>query len=161
MTEVNGLRLAYRGFVSGLAGAYVWAAIAMVVSALLYADPLRPLRPIALAISPAAATPELAFVLGLAALQAGGGLIGLGFAYFFARFFTVRATLGVAAPIVALLAWGLASVLLARSPVPPSFGQQAVAVIATLGFGVIVGASVPVRGEVTRPEPAGTAPSVA
>ena len=64
MTEVNGLRLAYRGFVSGLAGAYVWAAIAMALSGLLHGDPVEPLRPIATAISPLAGTPELAFVLG-------------------------------------------------------------------------------------------------
>ena len=36
-------------------------------------------------------SPELAFVLGLAAIQAGGALVGMCFAYFFARFFTVRA----------------------------------------------------------------------
>lgn len=150
MTEVNGLRLAYRGFVAGLAGAYVWLAIAMVLSALLQDDPLRPLRPMAATVVPWAVTPELAFVLGLATVQAGGGLVGLGFAYFFARFFTVRATLRTAAPMVAILAWSLASVLLARSSAAPTLGQQAVAVVACLGFGLVVGAGVPVRGEVTR-----------
>src|SRR5918996_2600568 len=103
MTEVMGLRLAYRGFVTGLAGGYVWAAIAMTLGAVVHGDPLHPLRPIAVAITPVAGTPELAFVLGLAAIQAGAGLVGMCFAYFFARFFTVRATVAAAAPVVALL----------------------------------------------------------
>ena len=50
MTEINGLRLAYRGFVAGLAGAYVWVAIAMTLSAIVHADPLFALRPFALVI---------------------------------------------------------------------------------------------------------------
>ena len=54
MTEVNGLRLAYRGLIAGLAGGYVWIAIAMLLSALAEGDPLRPLRPAALALSPLA-----------------------------------------------------------------------------------------------------------
>src|SRR5918992_5251545 len=111
MTEVMGLRLAYRGFVTGLAGAYVWAAIAMLLGAALHGDPLHPLRPLAMALTPVADTPELAFVLGLAAVQAGGALVGMCFAYFFARFFTVRATLAAAAPAFALLAWGLAAAI--------------------------------------------------
>ncbi len=150
MTEVNGLRLAYRGFVSGLAGAYVWAAIAMALSGLLHGDPLEPLRPIATAISPLAGTPELAFVLGLAAIQAGGALIGMVFAYFFARFFTVRGTLAMAGPVVAILAWALLTVLLEQSTGTVSATDQAVAVLATVGFGLILGANVPLRGEVTR-----------
>lgn len=105
VTEVIGLRLAYRGFVAGLAGGYVWAAIAMLLSGLAEGDPLRPLRPIALAFSPLASSPELAFVLGLAAIQGGGALIGMCFAYFFARFFTVRATLAIAAPVFTVLIW--------------------------------------------------------
>jgi hypothetical protein len=62
----------------------------------------------------AAGSPELSFVLGLAAVQLGGGLIGMCFAYFFARFFRVHATLWVAAPVVALLAWSLIGAVLAR-----------------------------------------------
>jgi hypothetical protein len=80
MTDVNGLRLAYRGFIAGLAGGYVWTAIAMLLAALAEGDPLRPLRPIALALTPVAGSPELAFVLGLAAVQAGGAVIGMCFA---------------------------------------------------------------------------------
>jgi hypothetical protein len=150
MTEVNGLRLAYRGFVSGLAGAYVWAAIAMALSGLRHGDPLEPLRPIATAISPLAGTPELAFVLGLAAIQAGGALIGMVFAYFFARFFTVRGTLAVAGPVVAVLAWALLTVLLEQGVGAVTATDQAVAVVATVGFGLILGANVPLRSEVIR-----------
>jgi hypothetical protein len=150
MTDVNGLRLAYRGFVAGLAGAYVWAAVVMTLAGLLLADPLAPLRPIALAISPLAGSPELAFVLGLAAIQAAGALVGMCFAYFMARFFTVRATMRIAAPVTALLAWGLIAAVLEaeRVGIPPAF--HAVAVIGTIVYGLLLGARVPVRGEVER-----------
>lgn len=150
VTEVNGLRLAYRGFVAGLAGAYVWAAIAMALAGIVHGDPLAPLRPLAEAISPLADTPELAFVLGLATVQAGGAVIGMCFAYFFARFFTVRHMLGVAAPVVAVLAWSLLSTLVRRDSGGMPVEQQAVAILASIGFGLVLGASVPVRGEVMR-----------
>ena len=150
MTDVNGLRLAYRGFVAGVAGAYVWAAIAMALAALVAGDPIAPLRPIATAISPLAGTPELAFVLGFAAVQAGGAVVGMSFAYFFARFFTVRPTLAVAAPVVAVLAWAITSVALhgATEPIPPVV--QGIAVVATIGFGLVLAAGVPTRTEVMR-----------
>ena len=148
---MNGLRLAYRGFVAGLAGGYVWAAIAMLLGALLHADPLRALRPIAVSISPLAGSPELSFVLGLGAVQAGGALVGMCFAYFFARFFTVPATLWVGAPVVALLAWALVGAVLAREvPGSAEIGTQVAPLLATLGFGVMLAARVPLRGEVTR-----------
>ena len=150
MTEVMGLRLAYRGFVTGLAGAYVWAAIAMLLSAVLHGDALRPLRPLAMALSPLADSPELAFVLGLAAVQAGGALVGMCFAYFFARFFTVRATLAAAAPAVALLAWALIAAGLAQGLGVPILAAEIAPILATVGYGVLLGAGVPVRGEVTR-----------
>jgi hypothetical protein len=148
MTEVMGLRLAYRGFVTGLAGAYVWAAIAMLLGAAVHGDPLRPLRPLANAIAPFADSPELAFVLGLALVQAGGALVGMCFAYFFARFFTVRATLATAAPVVALLAWALIAAGLAGLGVPV-LRAEIVPVIATIGYGLLLGVGTPVRGEVT------------
>lgn len=150
MTDVNGLRLAYRGFVAGLAGAYVWAAIAMLLAGLATGDPIAPLRPIALAISPFAETPELAFVLGFAAVQAGGAVVGMSFAYFFARFFTVRPTLAVAAPVVAVLIWAVMSVALHAATDPISPTMQAIAVVATIGFGLILAAGVPTRVEVMR-----------
>jgi hypothetical protein len=150
VTEVNGLRLAYRGLIAGLAGGYVWIAIAMLLSALIDGDPLRPLRPVALALSPIAGSPELAFVLGLAAVQAGGALVGMCFAYFFARFFTVRATLAVAAPAVALLAWGLLSATVSRDTGIVEFATHPIPALASLGYGLLLGAAVPIRREVTR-----------
>jgi hypothetical protein len=148
MTDVNGLRLAYRGFVAGLAGAYVWAAIAMVLAALVHADPLAPLRPVAEAMLGVAGTSELAFVLGLAGVQAGGALVGMCFAYFFARFFTVRPTLAIAAPAVAVLVWAIASIGLAPEGLPAA--TQAIAIVATLAYGLLLGGAVPVRAEVAR-----------
>jgi hypothetical protein len=150
VTEVMGLRLAYRGFVAGLAGAYVWAAIAMLLGAVLHADALRALRPFALAISPFAGSPELSFVLGLAAVQLGGGLVGMCFAYFFARFFTVHGTLWLAAPVVALLAWALIGAALTREVPEAGLATEAVPLLATIGYGIMLAARVPVRGEVTR-----------
>lgn len=150
MTEVNGLRLAYRGFVTGIAGAYVWAAIAMALAAIVHDDPIAPLRPVAMAISPLAGTPELAFVLGLAAIQAGGAVIGMCFAYFFARFFTVRSTLSVAGPVVAMLVWAMLVAVFERTGSALAPEVQLIGLMATIGFGLVLGASVPVRGEVTR-----------
>ncbi len=151
VTEVNGLRLAYRGLIAGLAGGYVWAAIAMLLSALADGDPLRPLRPIALAISPLASSPELAFVLGLAAIQGGGALIGMCFAYFFARFFTVRATLAIAAPVFTILIWGLVAAVVTRDTGIVEFATHPIPALASLGYGILVGAAVPPRGDVMRP----------
>ena len=151
MTEVNGLRLAYRGLVAGLAGGYVWAGIAMTLSALAFGDPLRPLRPFALAITPLAGSPELAFVLGVFAVQAGGALVGMCFAYFFARFFTVRATVAIAAPAVSLMAWGLIGAAVARDTGIVEFATHPIPILASLGYGLLLGAAVPVRGEVRRP----------
>ncbi|MGQ0607262.1 MAG: hypothetical protein ACT4OQ_02185 [Chloroflexota bacterium] len=151
MTEVNGLRLAYRGFVAGLAGGYVWAAIAMVVSGLVAGDPLHPIRPLALALSPLAGSPELAFVFGLAALQAGGALIGMCFAYFFARYFTARATLAIAAPAFTLLVWALIAAVIARDSGIVEFATHPIPALASVGYGLLLGAAVPLRGEVMRP----------
>lgn len=150
MTEVNGLRLAYKGFVGGLAGGYVWAAIAMLLAALIHGDPLRPLEPLALALTPFAGSPELAFVLGLGAVQAGGALIGMCFAYFFGRFFTVRITLATAAPAASLLAWALVAAMLTRGLPGVEMVAAPVSILATIGYGLILGATVPVRGAVVR-----------
>jgi hypothetical protein len=150
MTEVNGLRLAYKGFVGGLAGGYVWAAIAMSLAAVVHGDPLRALEPLALALTPLAGSPELAFVLGLAAVQAGGALAGMCFAYFFGRFFTVRATLAAAAPMAALLAWGIVSAVLTRELPAVQMAAAPVSILATIGYGLILGTTVPVRGAVVR-----------
>jgi len=150
MTDVNGLRLAYRGFITGLAGGYVWAAIAMLLAALAVGDPLSPLRPIALALTPVAGSPELAFVLGLAAVQAGGAVIGMSFAYFFARFFTVRTTLAVAAPAFTLLAWGLIASVVARDSGIVEFSTHPIPAVASIAYGLVLGVALPLRGEVAR-----------
>lgn len=152
MTEVNGLRLVYRGFVAGLAGGYVWMAIAMTLSGIVHADPILPLRPFALAVTPLGGSTELAFVLGLVAVQAAGALVGICFAYFFARFFTVTATLRIAAPAVALLAWALIAAAVGPGPVTrgAEWQAQVVPLIATLGYAALLGAWVPVRGDVIR-----------
>ena len=72
------------------------------------------------------------------------------FAYFFARFFTVRATLAVAAPVVALLAWALiAAGARARPRRADGRPRQSRPILATIGYGLLLGAGVPVRGEVT------------
>lgn len=156
MTEVNGLRLAYRGFVAGLAGGYVWAAMAMALAALVHGDALAPLRPIALAVSPLAGSPELAFVVGLAAVQLGGGLVGMAFAYFFGRFFTVRATILAAAPMVTLLVWVFVAAAIAGQDTIVEFATSPIGVAASIGYGLLVGARVPVRRDVTRYPPMGS-----
>jgi hypothetical protein len=97
-----------------------------------------------------AGSSELAFVLGLAAVQAGGALVGMCFAYFFARFFTVRVTLRLAAPAVALLAWAIIGAAVSRAAGVPDLATEAIPLLATIGFGVILGAAVPVRAEVMR-----------
>lgn len=150
MTEVNGLRLAFRGFVAGIAGGYVWSAIAMTLAALLHGDPLRPLRPIAMSITPTGGSTELSFVLGLAAVQAGGAVVGMLVSYFFARFFTVRPTLLAAAPVLALMTWGLVALVIQRESPGADFGAHVVPLLATIGYGLLLGAWVPVRGEVLR-----------
>jgi hypothetical protein len=151
VTEVNGLRLAYRGFVAGLAGGYVWAALAMVLAAIVHGDPLQPLRPIALAVHPLAGTPELSFVVGLASIQAAGGIIGMTFAYFFGRFFTVRPTLMAAAPLVTVLIWVIVAAVVVGETAITEFATSPIGVVATIGYGVLLGVSIPLRGEVTRP----------
>jgi len=151
VTDVNGLRLAYRGFIAGLAGGYVWAAIAMVLAWIVRGDPLLALAPLADALTPLAGSRELALVLGLAVAQAAGGVSGMCFAYFFGCYFTVRATLAVAAPAYTLLAWGLMATALPGDITTLSFVTHPIPIIATLGYGLLLGAAVPLRGEVTRP----------
>lgn len=151
MTDVNGLRLAYRGFIAGLAGGYVWAAIAMVLAWIVRGDPLLALSPLADAIVPLAGSRELALVLGLALAQAAGGLVGMCFAYFFGRYFTVRATLAVAAPAFTLLVWGLVATAIPGDMATLGFVTHPIPIIAALGYGLLLGAAVPLRAEVTRP----------
>jgi hypothetical protein len=156
MTEVVGLRLAYRGFVTGLAAAYAWTAVAMLSSAILANDALAPLEPLAAAITPVVAgRAELAFVLGLGLIQTGGGLIGMCFAYFFGRFFTVRSTLAMAAPAFALLAWALIVAGLTGLGTSESLVIGLAPLLGTLAYGLLLGQGLPVRGEVLREPQAG------
>jgi hypothetical protein len=152
VTEINGLRLAYRGFVAGLAGGYVWLAIAMLAS-LPSGGPMDPVLTLG-SVGPdgSQATAQEAFVLGLGLAQVSGAGIGMAFAYFFARFFTVRVTLGIAAICVAVLAWSLLSnrLAVAVGADPWTFGTSAALVVATIGYGWVLGWSIPVRGEVVR-----------
>lgn len=152
MTDVNGLRLAYRGFIAGIAGAYVWVAIAMLLATPSGA-PLGPLRVVG-SIGPDgwSISSHESFVLALGLAQLAGAGIGIGFAYFFARFFTVRGTLLAAAICVAVLAWALLSnrLALAAGVDQWTFGPSTGLILATLGYGCVLGWWVPVRGDVTR-----------
>ncbi len=142
MTEVNGLRLAYRGLVAGLAGGYIWLAAAMLVSGGL-GDPLAPLRLLG-ALAPAEVTtaPTRDWVLpSLAVWQLGAGGIGIGFAYFFARYFTVRATLALASVAFAVLAW---------LPIVQGVNAGYALLPASILYGATLGLALPTRGEVLR-----------
>lgn len=151
MTEVMGLRLAYRGFIAGLAASYGWLAIAMAGAALVSRDALAPLRPISAALLPAAGdSSELALVLGFALVQVGGATVGMLFAYFFGRFFTVRRTLTLAAASFALLAWAVLASALEPLTGIPALGLRAAPLMATLAYGLMLGAGVPLRGDVLR-----------
>lgn len=144
MTEINGLRLAYRGLVTGLAAGWVWAATAMIGGLLVGWRPLLPLELLGGGSGPA----ELALGIAIAQLASGG--IGMTFAYFFARYFTVRATLAVAAPCFAILAW-----LVLGRLTQSSATTNVVLLTATLLYGVMLGAAVPIRGDLLRSRPAG------
>jgi hypothetical protein len=146
MTEVNGLHLAFRGLVAGLAGGWVWLAIAL--GGLRMAD-----------VDPLGATAFLGngtlgsgLIGSLAVAQLVTGGIGMLFAYFFARYFTVRATLAIAATAFALLAWLALSKLLDGSWLTVT--RYAVLTIAAMAYGLMLGGAVPVRGEVLRHPPA-------
>ena len=152
MTLVNGLRLAYRGFVTGLAAGYAWLATAMLAGMVLQADALAALRPIVALLPAARHDSATAFVIGFAAVQLAAAGLGMLFAYFFARFFTVRSTVALAAPCFALLAWALlAAVIGERSDM--TAGLALIPVLATLAYGALLGAGLPLRGEVLRAAP--------
>ena len=154
MTVVNGLRLAYRGFVTGLAAGYVWLATAMLIGALLESDALAALRPLATELLPDAQGSEAtAFVLGFALVQLGAAVTGMLFSYFFARFFTVRATLAIATPCCAVLTWALLTALLGQ-PGEGAIRLVATPLLATVAYGLLLGVGLPLRGEVLRAHPA-------
>lgn len=141
MTEVNGLRLAYRGLVTGLAAGYVWLAAAMLGALIVGGHPLSPLQ----LLGGGAGRIDVAAGIGL--LQVGSGGIGMAFAYFFARFFTVRPTLAAAGPCFAVLAWLMVAVALGGVPHPLLSG---ILLGASAVYGLVLGAGIPLRSEVTR-----------
>ncbi len=139
MTEINGLRLAYRGLVTGLAAGWVWAATAMIGGLLAGWRPLLPLELLGGGLT----RDQLA--LGIVIVQVASGGIGMAFAYFFARYFTVRGTLLAAAPCFAILAW-----LLLGRLTDSDATSNVVLLTASLVYGIILGADVPVRGDLLR-----------
>jgi hypothetical protein len=139
VTEINGLRLAYRGLVAGLAAGWVWAATAMFGGLIASRRPLLPLE----LLGGGQGRDELALGIAIALLASGG--IGMAFAYFFARYFTVRGTLLAAAPCFAVLAW-----LVLGRLTESGATTNVVLLTASLLYGVILGADVPVRGELLR-----------
>ncbi|MDQ2934728.1 MAG: hypothetical protein M3R49_07055 [Chloroflexota bacterium] len=148
MTEINGLRLAYRGLVAGLAGGYVWLAAAMLMSWPI-TGPLSPVRLLA-AIGPdrVASAPGSSLILALVLVEVTAGAMGMGFAYFLGRYFTVRGTIAAAAPCFALVAWLSVSERLGVSRLPLTI--QVGLGFATLLYGALLGAAIPIRPELLR-----------
>jgi hypothetical protein len=150
MTEVNGLHLAYRGLVAGLAAGWVWVAVALAGLLVAGNDPLSATR----SLGNGSEGSGLISALALAQVAAGG--IGLVFAYFFARYFTVRGTLAAAGPAFALLCWFATAYVLDGSwPLT----RLAVMTFAALAYGAMLGRAVPTRGEVLRLAPQSASPS--
>jgi hypothetical protein len=148
MTEINGLRLAYRGLMAGLAGGYVWLAVAMLMSWPI-TGPLGPVQLLA-SVGPdrVALAPGGSFLLALVLVELGAGAMGMAFAYFLGRYFTVRSTLEAAAPCFALLAWFAMSERIGVSRLP--LAVQVGLTFATLLYGILLGAAVPTRPELLR-----------
>jgi hypothetical protein len=148
MTEIYGLRLAYRGLMAGLAGGYVWLAVAMLMSWPI-TGPLSPVQLVA-EIGPEhlALAPGASFVLALMLVELAAGAVGMAFAYFLGRYFTVRRTLAAAAPCFALLAWFSVSERIGVTRLP--LAVQVGLAFATLLYGILLGAAVPTRPELLR-----------
>lgn len=151
MTEVNGYRLAYRGLLAGLAGGWAWLATALTGSLLTGASPVDAARLLG-----AGSTPD-GVVAGAALVQVLGAVIGMSFAYFFGRYFTVRSTLLAGAAAFSLLA-SLAAADLLGKIARINLEHQLVLAVAALAYGLLLGGATPVRGEVLRPGAAGPGP---
>jgi hypothetical protein len=139
VTEINGLRLAYRGLVTGLAAGWVWTATGMVGGLFAGWRPLLPLETLG------GGDGRYQLALGIVIVQLASGGIGMLFAYFFARYFTVRGTLAIAAPCFALLAWLVLGRLAEHSA-----ATNTVLLAASLVYGLMLGADVPLRGDLLR-----------
>jgi hypothetical protein len=142
VTQVNGFRLAYRGLVAGLAAGWVWLAIVLAGLLLAGTDPFGATRSLGTGSSASG------MIAALALAQALAGGIGVVFAYFFGRYFTVRATVAAAAPAFAVLCWLAVSELTDGAGL--GWAAQVVLVLAALAYGAILGSAIPVRGEVLR-----------
>lgn len=152
MTEINGLRLAYRGFVTGLAAGYVWVAAAMLGAWLAGSDPATPLHLLG-------GAGRDGLLAGIGLIQVGSAGIGMTFAYFFGRFFTVRRTLAIAGLCFGVLVWlVIAKVVDSRmsSDDLTAAGVRIALVAASALYGVMLGAAVPTRVEVLRHQAAPT-----
>ncbi len=153
MTEINGLRLAYRGLVAGLAAGYAWLAVTLIAAAA-SGDPLATQARFVGSFLPQAPGREETIVVGLAVAQVAGGAFGMLFAYFVGRFFTVRPTLAVAAPCLAVLVW-----LPVASAMGPQLPTHLPLLAAAVVYGVALGQHLPLRAEVRRGAYAGGSPS--
>ena len=151
MTEINGLRLAYRGFVTGLAAGYVWAAAAMLGAWLAGHQPATPMYLLG-------GAGRDGLLAGIGLIQVGSAGIGMAFAYFFGRFFTVRRTLALAGLCFGILVWlVIAKVVDSRmSDDLTAVGLRIALVAASALYGVMLGAAVPTRVEVLRHQAAPT-----
>jgi hypothetical protein len=151
MTDVNGLHLAFRGLIAGLAAGWVWVAVALTGLLLAGSDPLAATT----TLGNGTAGSGLISALAIAQVVAGG--IGLVFAYFFARYFTVRGTLAIAALAFAVLCWLATAYVLDGGWL--SMTRQAVLTLAAGSYGAMLGGGVPTRTEVLRERPPQTAGS--
>jgi hypothetical protein len=145
VTEVNGLHLAFRGLTAGLAAGWVWVAVALTGLVLAGSDPLAATTPLG------NGTAGSGLISALAIAQVASGGIGLVFAYFFGRYFTVRLTLALTALAFAVLCWLATAYVLDGSWL--SLTRQAVLTLASVAYGAMLGGAVPTRNEVLRERP--------
>jgi hypothetical protein len=145
MTEVNGLHLAFRGLTAGLAAGWVWVAVALFGLVLAGGDPLAATTALG------NGTVGSGLISALAIAQVASGGIGLVFAYFFGRYFTVRGTLALAALAFAILCWLATAYVMDGSWL--SLTRQAVLMLAAVAYGAMLGGAVPTRNEVLRTSP--------
>jgi len=151
VTEVNGLHLAFRGLTAGLAAGWVWVAVALTGLVLAGSDPLAATNPLG------NGTAGTGLISALAIAQVASGGVGLVFAYFFGRYFTVRGTLALTALAFAVLCWLATAYVLDGSWL--SMTRQAVLTLAAVAYGAMLGGAVPTRTEVLRQRPAQSAGS--
>jgi hypothetical protein len=146
VTEVNGLHLAFRGLTAGLAAGWVWVAVTLTGLLVAGSDPLAATTPLG------NGTAGSGLISALAIAQVAAGGIGLLFAYFFGRYFTVRSTLALTALAFAVLCWLATAYVLDGGWL--SLTRQAILTLAAVAYGAMLGGAVPTRNEVLRKPPA-------